>query len=155
MRIIVATDGTDCGLGAVKAVGHLKLDRTDEILVITVVDMSPPLGFESGIASATTADIESAFLSHAERAITSARQILSELDGVDSSSVESDILYGSPAKRIVEAAEDWTADLIVIGSHGYSKWQRILLGSVSDSVVHHAHCSVMVVRANECQEGAE
>jgi nucleotide-binding universal stress UspA family protein len=47
---------------------------------------------------------------------------------------------------ILEEAERWDADLIVLGSHGYGLWQRFLLGSVSQAVVSHARCSVEVVR---------
>ena len=58
----------------------------------------------------------------------------------------SEVLFGSPESRIVETAEEFGADLIIVGSHGYSRWERLLLGSVSQSVVHHAPCSVLVVR---------
>jgi nucleotide-binding universal stress UspA family protein len=47
---------------------------------------------------------------------------------------------------ILDEAESWGADLIVVGSHGYRAWERFLLGSVSQSVVSHAKCSVEVVR---------
>lgn len=56
------------------------------------------------------------------------------------------VIQGSPKQAIVEEAETWGADLIIMGSHGYGFWQRALLGSVSSSVVHHAPCSVLVVR---------
>ena len=39
------------------------------------------------------------------------------------------------------------ADLIIVGSHDYNRWERLLLGSVSDSVIHHAPCSVLLVRS--------
>ena len=54
---------------------------------------------------------------------------------------------GKPAVKIVEGAKSWPADLIVIGSHGRGGLQRLLLGSVAESVVRHAHCPVLVVRA--------
>ena len=54
---------------------------------------------------------------------------------------------GRPAQLIVEAADTWDADLIVVGSHGHGFWGRLALGSVSDAVVHHAKCSVVVVKA--------
>ena len=57
-----------------------------------------------------------------------------------------EVLCGPPAQEIVQQAEDWGADLVVVGSHGYGFWSRALLGSVSNSVVHHAPCSVLVVR---------
>ena len=60
--------------------------------------------------------------------------------------ISTDVLFGSPDSRIVEAAEEMRPDLVVVGSHGYSRWEILLLGSVSDSVVHHAPCSVLVVR---------
>jgi len=53
---------------------------------------------------------------------------------------------GRAASIIVEIAEEWKADLIVVGSHGHGFWTRNLLGSVFDGVVHHAPCSVLVVR---------
>lgn len=56
------------------------------------------------------------------------------------------VIKGPPNQAIIQEAENWGADLIVMGSHGYGFWQRALLGSVSDSVVHHAPCSVLVVR---------
>jgi nucleotide-binding universal stress UspA family protein len=61
-------------------------------------------------------------------------------------SLDSRIVPGSPRTVILEEAEDWDADLIVVGSHGYRAWERFLLGSVSQSVVSHAKCSVEVVR---------
>lgn len=53
---------------------------------------------------------------------------------------------GQPDGEIVDAAEDVGAGLIVVGSRGLGGVRRALLGSVSESVVRHAHCSVMVVR---------
>lgn len=53
---------------------------------------------------------------------------------------------GAPAAAIVEAAERWPADLILVGSHGKTSLDRLLLGSVSSHVVRHATCSVEVVR---------
>ncbi|MCC7007245.1 MAG: universal stress protein [Acidobacteria bacterium] len=50
---------------------------------------------------------------------------------------------------ILEEAEKWTADLIVIGSHGRRGLDRLLLGSVAESVVRHARCSVEIVRVRQ------
>ncbi|MCB1159198.1 MAG: universal stress protein [Leptospiraceae bacterium] len=53
---------------------------------------------------------------------------------------------GYPADIICELAEQGEYDLIIIGSRGLSPLGRFLMGSVSDRVVHHAHCSVLVVK---------
>ena len=54
---------------------------------------------------------------------------------------------GDPQVRIIEHADVWHADLIVLGSHGLKGWTRLLMGSVSDAVTRHAGCSVEVVRS--------
>ena len=63
-------------------------------------------------------------------------------EGVKISSV---IKEGSPAKTILEVAEEEDIDLIVIGSSGKSGFDRFILGSVSDKVVNAAKCPVLVV----------
>jgi nucleotide-binding universal stress UspA family protein len=57
------------------------------------------------------------------------------------------IWQGEPGESIVDAAASEGADLIVVGSHGRGAVGRFLIGSVSDHVVRHARCPVMVVRA--------
>lgn len=54
-------------------------------------------------------------------------------------------MTGSPGPVICQLACDWDADLIIVGSHGRKGLSEMLLGSVSNYVVHHATCSVMVV----------
>ena len=53
--------------------------------------------------------------------------------------------FGSPGPVICQLAKTWGADLILVGSHGRQGLSEMLLGSVSNYVVHHAACSVMVV----------
>ncbi len=60
--------------------------------------------------------------------------------------VERKALEGHPARAILETAKEGHFDLIVMGSRGMSRLAGFLLGSVSDAVVHHAHCPVMIVR---------
>ncbi len=57
-----------------------------------------------------------------------------------------EIIQGPPRQVIVHEADRWNADLIVMGSRGLGAWNRLLLGSVSSAVVHHAKCSVEIVR---------
>ena len=52
---------------------------------------------------------------------------------------------GTPASKIIEVAKEWPADLVVMGSHGRGKIEGLLLGSVSQAVLHHAPCPVLVV----------
>jgi nucleotide-binding universal stress UspA family protein len=70
-------------------------------------------------------------------------------------SVTTKVMEGSPKDMIVEEAQDWGADLIVLGSYGYGRVRRVLLGSVASAVVVEAPCSVQVVRAKHLQDNAE
>ncbi len=62
---------------------------------------------------------------------------------------ESTQKIGSPGPVICKLAQTWEADLIVVGSHGRKGLGEMLLGSVSNYVVHHAPCSVMVIHNKE------
>jgi len=56
------------------------------------------------------------------------------------------IAHGSPAREIVHLAESIKADLLVISTHGHTGLKHIVLGSVVERVIRHAHCAVLVVR---------
>ena len=58
---------------------------------------------------------------------------------------------GRPAEQIVDLGEELGIGMIIVGSRGLSTLRRALMGSVSDSVVRHAHCPVFVVRADEAR----
>jgi nucleotide-binding universal stress UspA family protein len=147
MKILLATDGTKHSDSALEMVGNLKLSAGDEIKIVSVVDMAVPLSVDiyAGYLP-TTAEIEKTAQENAAKILESAseniRQNLS-----DDVFISTEVLLGSPESRIVETAEEMPADLIIVGSHGYNRWERLLLGSVSDSVVHHSPCSVLVVRS--------
>lgn len=146
MKILLPTDGTQFSDAAASALQRLKLGEGDTIRVISVVDMSVPLGIDLyGGYLPDTAEVEAKARESADRIIGETCGRLREALGADVA-IESDVLFGSPDSRIVETAEETGADLIVLGSHGYRRWERLLLGSVSHSVVHHAPCSVMIVR---------
>ena len=61
------------------------------------------------------------------------------------------VVEGDPKSTIIDDAGAWNADLIVLGSHGRKGLERFLLGSVSDAVMRHAHCSVEIVRVHSEQ----
>lgn len=60
--------------------------------------------------------------------------------------VDTAVEVGDVRERIIDTAEEWHADLIVVGSHGQGGIESFLLGSVAESVARHARCSVEIVR---------
>lgn len=75
-----------------------------------------------------------------------AREELSSLAKEAGVPVDSRVELGNPADRLCELAEQLSVDLLVIGARGLTAGTRWLMGSVSDRVVHHAPCPVLVVR---------
>jgi nucleotide-binding universal stress UspA family protein len=60
--------------------------------------------------------------------------------------VETIFTEGGPGHEIVHVAEELNADLIVLGSHGYTGWKRFTIGSVAEFVGRHAPCAVFTIR---------
>ncbi len=59
---------------------------------------------------------------------------------------EWDYLMGNPSSSIIKAAQEWNADLIIMGRRGLTGLSEMFLGSVSNYVVHHASCSVLLIQ---------
>ena len=74
-------------------------------------------------------------------------------DAVPGVIVTNAVVEGIPKDVIVQEASDWSADLIIMGSHGYGRLRRTVLGSVAGAVVAKAPCSVQVVRAKHLARG--
>ena len=147
MKVLLATDGTKYSDAATDMAAKLQLQAGDEVKVVCVVDMAVPLAIDiyGGYIPETT-EIEKAARENAERIVRGTMDSLKARLGDQNANLSSEVLFGSPDSRIVETAEENGTDLVVIGSHGYNAWERLLLGSVSNSVAQHAPCSVLVVR---------
>ena len=147
MKILFATDGAKQSDAAIEMLRNFALGDGDEIKIVSVVDMAVPMALDIyGGYLPDTAEIEKTARETATKLLETTESRIKANFGEKNLTVSSEVLFGSPESRIVETAEATHPDLIVLGSHGYSRWERLLLGSVSDSVVHHAPCSVLIVR---------
>jgi nucleotide-binding universal stress UspA family protein len=70
------------------------------------------------------------------------------LTGLD---LSSEIRLGDPSRELCAMAKEWQADLIVMGSHGRSGIMEMLMGSVSNYVMHHSPCSVLISHGNSAK----
>ena len=77
---------------------------------------------------------------------------LDDLDQLLSITSEHLVETGDPGTIICAVAERMAADVVIIGSHGHGWLQRVLIGSVSNHVLHHAPCPVLVMRLQERDE---
>lgn len=69
--------------------------------------------------------------------------------------IKSESVCGKPAVELIKKADEWSADLIVVGSHGRSALGRLVLGSVSNKVLHEARRSVRIVKKKQAQNGKQ
>ncbi|TFH08425.1 MAG: universal stress protein [Nitrosomonadales bacterium] len=60
--------------------------------------------------------------------------------------VETIFTEGDPGHEIISVADELNADLIILGTHGYSGWKRFAIGSVAEFVTKHAPCAVLTIR---------
>ena len=146
MRILLAVDGSSCSDAAVEEVARRPWPEGSSIKVLTAYELpAPPTPEAWALPLDYFKDLDVALQKQARNTVDRALQTLkSKLD--KSISVDASLLPGPARTLILEEAENWGADLIVLGSHGYRAWERLLLGSVSQAVVSHAKCSVEVVR---------
>ena len=150
MKIILATDGSACSEAAVKAVARRPWPEDSQVRILSVAEIPVQLaGSSYMLMNDYFTQVERAKEDSAREAVEQAKAMLSEGEGSRQLQISTEVLKGSPKRVIVEEAERWGADHIVVGSHGYKSWERMLLGSVSQSVSLHAPCSVEIVR---CQQ---
>ena len=150
MKILLAIDGSSCSDAAVEEVTRRPWPEGSSLKVLNVMEPPmPPTPETWAVPASYFEEIETALRKQGQNIIDSALQ---KLKANRSLSLSSILVLGSPRPVILDEAEGWSADLIVLGSHGYSAWKRFLLGSVSQAVVSHAKCSVEVVRCPTLEE---
>lgn len=148
MKIVLATDGSEYSERAARFIAERPWPAGTEVLVLSVVELTLPPGRAYFEVPALDADfLENAraeAMKRAQGAIMQAREILSTtpLRATELTSV----LAEAPRTIILNEANEWGADLIVLGSHGRRGIEHFLVGSVSEYVATHAACSVGIVR---------
>src|SRR5918997_45694 len=135
MRILLATDGSGHSEEAVRAVAERPWPNHTEVKVMSMVN---PLAYsfeELGLYRGGKTERAHGAINEAARVLTGA--------GLR---VTAEVVAGHPARRIVRAARELGADLIVVGTEDRGGLNRFLRGSVSEDVAAAAHCSVSIVR---------
>lgn len=149
MKILVAVDGSECSDTAVKSVANRPWPTGTVIKVFAAVELPfVPTTETWALPDSYYAELEKAQSEKAQAAIDKAVKTLRESQGLVFEII-TDMHVGQAQSLILDEAEKWGADLIVLGSHGYRGFKRFLLGSVSQAVAAHAKCSVEIVRGKE------
>jgi len=146
-RILIATDGSPFSIEAIeKACTYIKPEWT-AIRILSVAQPVKAIAAEPAFLSADFYhEYERANAKRAAEIVEDAATRIRRHFPNEQLDITTKTAHGIPDQEIIARAEKWHADLIIVGSHGYGFWGR-LLGSISDGVVHHAPCSVMVVKS--------
>ena len=154
MKILLAIDGSSFSDSAVQEVAQRNWPPASELKVLTVLERPIlPAAEPWALPDNYFEELERASEDHARIAIERA---ISQLGSrrADNLKVTSLIVEGHPRHAIVDEADRWGADLIVVGSHGYRGLTRLWLGSVSRAVASQAKCSVEIVRNRQTAKAA-
>src|SRR5688500_2406548 len=135
MKVIIAYDGSACANAALDDLARAGLPSSGRAVVLSAgrtwplfSEIPPPHSvMDQELAAARKTAAGAAERAHAQ---------------LPAWEVRSEGVLESPQWAIIQKADDWQADLIVLGSHGRSAVGRALFGSVSHSVLTHAKCSV-------------
>ena len=136
-RILLATDLAPASEAATRQAIELAADLGAELLIVSVIDPS--------VNGAAGGRVER--MDQRRRARETAAQEVVLRGRAAGVTIAFLVWEGEPGPSIVEAATSEQVDMIVVGSHGRGAVGRFLVGSVSDHVVRHASCPVLVVRA--------
>ena len=152
MKILLAIDGSPCSREAVEEVCRRPWPPGSVVKVLSVIHVRGPEALDPLML---TTSFHLALLEEArERAPKLVEEVAETIMGrTGDLKVEYEVHEGNPKEVIVDEAERWGADLILLGSHGHGRVGRFLLGSVSHAVALHAPCSVQIIRP--CPQKAE
>ncbi|OBI40274.1 universal stress protein [Mycobacterium kyorinense] len=147
--IVVGVDGSAESRAAVRWAAREASMRHEAVTLVHVVQaviVSWPIG-------AQQAAIAKWQESNARDVIVQARNDLTDaMDKPQPLEVRTEILYANPVHALVDASQE--ARMVVVGSRGRGVLGRLLLGSVSSGVLHHAYCPVAVIHADEVSASA-
>jgi nucleotide-binding universal stress UspA family protein len=139
-KVLLATDGSESSALAALAAVELSKRLGSEVHLNYVAREHP---YVHPYYDLRHEEDEKRFRSEDEQAL---EEFVNRIQEAGGTIAESHLREGDPANEIVELAEELEVGLVVVGSRGLGSMRRALMGSVSTSVLRHAHCSVLIVR---------
>ncbi|MFN0086649.1 MAG: universal stress protein [Blastocatellia bacterium] len=152
MKILLAVDGSEYSFTAADVIASRPWPPGSAVRILSVVKLPfVPTAETRALPESDYSKMERAAMAEAGAAVDAARARISAGNSSRESPLDitSDILLGHPQETILAEADQWGADLILLGSRGLGGFKRFMLGSVSTAVATHAHCSVEVARADQ------
>ncbi len=136
MKILLAIDGSKCSRDAVKSTLSMRCKAGSEIMILTAVDYMEPLP--------TIAGLKESEIKAAENLVEETVQALKTTH--PNATITGVVADGYATDEILRMCKEWQANLVMVGSHGRSGIDYLLLGSVSRRIFLEAPCAVRIVR---------
>jgi nucleotide-binding universal stress UspA family protein len=152
MKILLAVDGSEPSLAAVEEAARTPWPEGSTVRIVSVTDIPfPTQQWAMPMQASSYEEWERIF---EERSVENTAQAMARFGEIAGARTEATAktLKGDPKIAILDEAERWGADLIIVGSHGYNALERLWLGSVSRAVASHAKCSVEVARRRKARD---
>jgi nucleotide-binding universal stress UspA family protein len=150
-RVVLAWDGSTCARAASGLLSAWPIFAGSAIRVVSVADLGPP--WWTGFPAAGSPELMPEFLDAREATEREHQALASDISDelrAAGLAAEPELRTGDAAEQIVAAAREWVADLIVMGTHGRTGLERLLLGSVARNVLQHAPSSILIARDSAC-----
>jgi nucleotide-binding universal stress UspA family protein len=146
MKILLALDNSAHSKIVLEKIAGRPYPPDTKVRIVSAYKRTPLLSAlePMGVSQEYYAEADRSALKAAKNSVENAAKILHEKN--PSLTITTAVIEGVPKNVILEEAETFGADLIILGSHGHGIVERFLLGSVSLAVVLHAKCSVEIVR---------
>lgn len=150
MKILLATDGSQHSKSVAEEIAQRPFPAGSELRIISVFE-SPSLYIYAPLSMGGMENYYQEVELTAKKAAKEAIETAAELIGAKNKTllISTAVLEGAAKQTILEDADTFNADLIMVGSHGHKGFDRFLLGSVSQAVALHAKCSVEIVRKRD------
>ena len=140
-KILCPTDFSEPACKAIKAAGELAEKFSSELILMHVVGPVPVLETPTGLAGFDVAAYQQELSASADASLKSRL----EKHIPESVNARTLVVHGEAAHEIVRVANEDSADLIVVSTHGESGWRRRIFGSVPEKVIRMANCPVLTI----------
>ena len=148
MKVLLAFDGSEISKAAVEDVSTRPWREGTELKILSVAASKIPMWLIVPNFTFPAAHYAEIHEHHRQldKLLPELEERIKSTEHGSKLKIETEVIEGEPKEVIIDEAERWGADLIVLGSHGYGNIKRFLLGSVAQAVAAHAPCSVEIVR---------
>jgi len=151
MKVMIAIDGSNCSLAAAESVIARPWPEDTEFMFLSVVEPALPGYADWHTASVPyLAEAQQELLEESEKLVQERVEFLKR--EFPHNHVFGKVLEGNVRDRIIDEANEWQADFIILGSHGRTGFSKFLLGSVAEAVSAKAPCSVEIIRTPAYQD---